>query len=255
MSAIMAGAEPFYYIQGPTGVLLIHGFTASPQEVHEMGRFLADQGLTTLGVRLAGHGTSIKLMACTRWQDWLHSVEDGYALLKNQCESIILGGFSTGGVLSLIFSTMYPVDGIITMSTPCALPPIPLLKVLYPLLSFFGPLLPNIPKGPPDWYEQGANDKRVAYGAYPPVSVYQFGRLVNELNTLLPQVSAPVLLMHSVNDGFIPVSQMDRLYEALGSTHKEKFTVNQSNHIITCDAERDRVFRRALEFIHSISTR
>jgi carboxylesterase len=250
----MPGAEPFYYKGGPTGVLLIHGFTASPQEVHEMGRFLADQGLTTLGVRLAGHGTSIKLMARTHWEDWLHSVEDGYSLLKNRCKRIILGGFSTGGMLSLIFSTMYPVDGLITMSTPYALPPIPLLNLLYPLLSFLGPLLPNIPKGPPDWYDQTANDKRVAYQAYPPESIYQFGLLVKELNASLPEVRAPILLMHSLNDGFIPVSQMDQLYEAVGSTHKEKFTVNQSNHIITCDAERDRVFKRALDFIHNTRT-
>lgn len=250
----MPGAEPFFYKGGRTGVLLVHGFTASPQEVLEMGRYLAGEGFTTLGVRLAGHGTSIDNLARTRWQDWLHSVEDGYALLSDHCDSIFLGGFSTGGVLSLMLSTIYDVDGLITMSTPSALPPIPLLKVIYPLLPFLGPLLPNIPKGPPDWYEPGAQEHRVAYDRYPPEAIYQFGKLVDQLEGLLPQVTAPILLMHSNNDAFIPVKQMYVIYDSIGSKLKETFTVDRSNHIITCDSERRRVFKHASEFINRLST-
>ena len=253
MSVIMPGAEPFFHKRGRTGVLLVHGFTASPQEVHQMGRYLADEGFTTLGVRLAGHGTSIENMARTRWQDWLHSVEDGYALLSDHCDLLFLGGFSTGGVLSLILATIYPVDGIIAMSTPNALPPIPILKLIYPLLSFLGPLLPNIPKGPPDWYESEAQEHRVAYDRYPPEAIYQFGQLVVQLENVLPEVKAPILLMHSNNDGFIPIEQMYAIYESIGSPQKEKFTVDRSNHIITCDAERQQVFMRASDFIKRLS--
>ncbi|MGD2057472.1 MAG: alpha/beta fold hydrolase [Anaerolineales bacterium] len=252
MSAIMPGAEPFFFQRGEVGVLLVHGFTASPQEVHELGSFLSERGSTVLGVRLAGHGTSLDNLARTHWQDWLHSVEDGYALLQDRCKSIILGGFSTGGVLSLLLSTTYPAAGIITMSTPNALPPIPLLKIIYPLLSFLGPLLPNIPKGPPDWYEPQANEKRVAYDRYPPESIYQFGQLVAQLQDNLPRVNAPILMMHSKNDGFIPIEQMYQIFEAVGSSRKETFTVDRSNHIITCDAERERVFERAAQFIQSL---
>jgi carboxylesterase len=252
MNMIMPGAEPFFHKRGRTGVLLVHGFTASPQELHEMGRYLAGEGFTTLGVRLAGHGTSIENMARTRWQDWLHSVEDGCSLLSDHCDQLFLGGFSTGGVLSLILSTIYRVDGIIAMSTPNALPPIPILKLIYPLLSFLGPLLPNIPKGPPDWYEPEAQEQRVAYDHYPPEAIYQFGQLVDHLENVLPEVHAPILLMHSTNDGFIPVEQMYAIYNAIGSTHKETFTVDRSNHIITCDAERRQVFMRASDFINRL---
>jgi carboxylesterase len=252
MNEIMSGAEPFYYEGGSTGCLLTHGFTASPQEVHEMGTHLAGEGFTVLGVRLAGHGTSLENLARTRWQDWLHSVEDGYALLEDNCDSIFLAGLSTGAVLSMLLSTQYKTDGLIAMSTPIELPPIPALKILYPFLALLGHIIHTIPKGPPNWYEIEANEKRVAYNAYPLRAAYQFGRLTKQFQRALPGVEAPLLLMHSINDGFVPLEHMQRISNGVRSHHKETYTVERSNHIITCDAERERVFQRAVDFIHSV---
>lgn len=253
MSTIMPGAEPFFYRAGKTGVLLTHGFTASPQEVHAMGVFLANKGFSTLGVRLAGHGTSLEDLGSTHWQDWLHSLEDGYAVLRGACDSIVLAGFSTGGVLSLLISTQIEVDGIITMSTPIDLPPNPIYTIIYPFLKILGRLIPPIPKGPPDWFDQEALKERIAYEAYDAQAVYQFGQLVRQLRPLLPRVKAPILMMHSTNDDFIPIGQMHQIFDAISSSRKEIFTVDRSGHIITCDAERERVFQRAAQFIQSLN--
>lgn len=51
------GGEPFAFAGGPIGVLLVHGFTGAPQEMRGLGRFLAENGMTVLGIRLPGHGT------------------------------------------------------------------------------------------------------------------------------------------------------------------------------------------------------
>ncbi len=76
---IMDGAEPFFFPAGKTGCLLIHGITASPQQFRAMGEHLASRGITTLGVRLKGHGTMIDdLHSCT-YQDWVDSAEEGLA--------------------------------------------------------------------------------------------------------------------------------------------------------------------------------
>jgi carboxylesterase len=50
---IIPSAEPFYFPGGKTGCLLVHGFTGSPKEMRWMGEYLAGQGYTVLGVRLA----------------------------------------------------------------------------------------------------------------------------------------------------------------------------------------------------------
>ena len=46
--------------ESDTGVLLIHGLMAAPEEVREWAQFLHAKGLTVYTPRLAGHGTSKK---------------------------------------------------------------------------------------------------------------------------------------------------------------------------------------------------
>lgn len=255
MSMTMPGAETFFFPGGKVGCLLTHGFTATPQEMHELGTRLASQGYTVLGVRLFGHGTKLEDIARSRWPDWLASVEDGYHLLRELCDQIVVMGFSTGGCLSLIMISELPVDGIVTLSTPYQLPPIPFLKQLYPILPALGTFLPAIRKGPPVWNDMEAARSRVQYDAYPLRSVYEFGAMVKEMRPRLNKVFAPALLIHSLDDNFIPPSDMQHIYDSLGSTEKRMVHVKNSNHIITCDAAREEVFRETESFVAQIIKR
>lgn len=249
MTMTMPGAETFFFPGGKVGCLLTHGFTATPQEMHELGTRLASQGHTILGVRLFGHGTRLEDMARSRWPDWLASVEDGYHLLRKWCDQIIVIGFSTGGCLSLIMAAELPVDGIVTLSAPYQLPSIPYLKQLYPILPALSTFVPPIRKGPPVWYDMEAAKSRVQYDAYPMRSVYEFGAMLEEMRPRLSKVTAPALLIHSLDDGFIPPSDMQHIHDSLGSTEKQMVHVQNSNHIITCDAAREDVFRETESFV------
>lgn len=249
MTMTMPGAETFFFLGGKVGCLLTHGFTATPQEMHELGTRLASQGHTILGVRLFGHGTRLEDMARSRWPDWLASVEDGYHLLRKWCDQIIVIGFSTGGCLSLIMAAELPVDGIVTLSAPYQLPPIPYLKQLYPILPALSTFVPPIRKGPPVWYDMEAAKSRVQYDAYPMRSVYEFGAMLEDMRPRLSKVTAPALLIHSLDDGFIPPSDMQHIHDSLGSTEKRMVHVQNSNHIITCDAAREDVFRETESFV------
>ncbi len=255
MNVTMPGAETFFYPGGRVGCLLTHGFTATPQEMHELGTRLASQGYTVLGVRLFGHGTKLEDIARSRWPDWLASVEDGYHLLREWCDQIVVMGFSTGGCLSLIMVSELPVDGIITLSAPYLLPPIPFLKQLYPILPALSVFLPAIRKGPPVWKDMEAAKSRVQYDAYPLRSVYEFGAMLDEMRPRLNKVTAPALLIHSLDDNFIPPSDMQHIYDSLGSTEKRMVHVKNSNHIITCDAAREEVFRETGSFVAQIIKR
>lgn len=75
-----------FFLHAPgsdTGVLLIHGLMAAPEEVREWAEFLHQKGLTVYAPRLAGHGTSCKDLSTRRYEDWLDSAERGHAILKN----------------------------------------------------------------------------------------------------------------------------------------------------------------------------
>lgn len=249
MKMTMPGAETFFFPGGKTGCLLTHGFTATPQEMRGLGEHLASCGYSVLGVRLFAHGTRLQDLARSRWLDWLASVEDGYHLLKGHCDQIVVMGLSTGGCLSLIMASELPVDGIVAFSTPCNLPPIPFLKQLYPFLPALSILLPSIRKGPPDWKDMEAAKERVQYDAYPLRAVYEFGAMLKEMRPRLSEVTAPALLIHSLEDDFIPPADTQQIYDSLGSLEKKIVHIKNSNHIITCDAAREDVFRETKSFV------
>lgn len=88
LPSIIKGGESFFYPGGDPGCLVVHGFTASPQEVHWLGNHLSECGFTVLGLRLFGHGTTLNDMARSRKGDWIASVEDGYHILQSMCTTL-----------------------------------------------------------------------------------------------------------------------------------------------------------------------
>ncbi len=177
-------AEPFYFPGGPTGCLLVHGFTGSPKEMLWMGEYLSQRGYSVLGVRLAGHATRPEDMLRTRWQDWSASVEDGWHMLSKSCQQTFLAGLSMGGALCLLAATQLPAAGVVAMSTPYELPEDPrrrYIKLMYRLQ-------PSLAKGPPDWHNPQAALDHVDYPSYPTRSILELGALLAEMRINLPKV-------------------------------------------------------------------
>jgi len=242
---IIQSAEPFLYPGNEIGCLLIHGFTGTPKEMRWMGEYLAEQGYSVLGIRLAGHSTKIDDLDHTFWQDWSASVEDGYHLLKGMCKDVFVMGLSLGGVLALYHAAHFPVTGVVAMSTPYELPPDPRRRFMQPLSMFYR----NIPKGPPDWHSQDAAEDHIDYPAYPTKGIIQLDALVSELKPALSDVKVPVLLIHSHTDRGVAPENMNRIYDALGSEDKSKLWLDDSGHVITREPEREIVFKAVAEFI------
>jgi carboxylesterase len=69
----------------------------------------------------------------------------------------------------------------------------------------------------------------------------------------LPKVSVPVLLIHSRADGGVPPENMQRIYDALGSTDKSMLWLENSGHVVTRDQEREKVFEAALAFVNRLA--
>ena len=243
---IIPTAEPFIYRGGSIGVLLVHGFTGTPKEMREMGGYLHKQGFSVLGIRLTGHATNPNDLLRVRWEDWLASVEDGYHLLKNLSEQIIIAGLSMGGVLSLLFASKYNVASVIAMSTPYDLPPDPRRK----FLPVIWPLIKNIPKGEPDWDDPTVEEGHISYPAYPTKAIIELSMLMKEMQDALKRIEIPTLLMHSEKDGGVPIENMYDIYTNLGSINKKMVTLGQSGHVIVRDSEKEKVFSEVVSFIN-----
>jgi carboxylesterase len=253
-------AEPFFFPGGPTGCLLVHGFTGSPKEMRWMGEYLSGEGYTVAGIRLAGHATRPEDLLRTRWQDWLASVEDGWHLLNAALtftpaaqRRIFVMGLSLGGVLALILASQRyakrcPVAGVVAMSTPFALPQDWRLSYLR-LLSL---IRPEVAKGPPDWHNPDAARDHIDYPAYPTRSLAELRDVLAEMRKALPQVLVPTLLVHSCEDTGVLPNNMEDIYQHLGSPNKQKLLVEDCGHVITREPERQTVYQAATSFMDGL---
>ncbi|KAA3645006.1 MAG: alpha/beta fold hydrolase [Chloroflexi bacterium] len=251
---ILPGAEPFYYPGDEIGCLLVHGFTGTPREMRDMGQYLAAEGRNVLGVRLPGHGTRPEDMIDTRWGHWLAAVEDGWNLLQSQCKQVFLIGLSMGGALSLLFASRIPVSGVVAMSTPYELPSPgfhrQVLSYFLRPLSFF---VPFQRKGEGHWFNPDVIPSRVTYPVNPVRSIHELKLLLAETRKALPAVSVPALLVHSKDDLYVPIENLEKYHAAIGSEDKQKLVIEKANHVVTRDGDTEALFAQVSAFIDRVS--
>ena len=173
------------------GVVLVHGFLASPAEVRSFGEKLEALGYPVIGVRLKGHGTSPWDLREWSWQDWLESVRRGYAIMSAFTHRLCLIGFSTGGALSLRFAADHPEElmGLAAVSVPLKFRDrnmvfVPLVhgaNRLVRWVSSFEGIMPFRPKE--------SEHPHINYRNMPIRGVYELQRMVDELEEHLPRSS------------------------------------------------------------------
>ena len=219
-----------------------------------MGEALHRQGYTCLGIRLAGHATQPEDMIRSRWTDWTASVEDGYNILCGLTDEIFLIGLSMGGVLSLLMSTRLRLKGVIAMSTPARLPsdyPVWFLELISLVIRY----RPKTKEAPGSgWFDKDAYKDHIAYRKNPVRAAAELKKLILEMRAALPQVNAPVLLMHSRDDKYVLPDNMEYIYERLvNASDKARLYLMASGHVLPRDASRTQVFKAAVEFIQRVS--
>jgi len=237
--------NPFFFQGGPVGCLLIHGGTGSPPEMRPMGEYLADKGLTVLGVRLAGHGTTPEDLAKTTWQDLVTSAEEGLDQLQERCERVFVAGLSMGGLLTLYLAAHHPVAGAIVMSAPAYIEDWRLK--LMPVIKYF--VKWHHSSGELDLTDPKGRERVFFYQRIPIIFGQQVDRLLREVRRNLSRVQVPVLIMQGRCDRTIPADSAQILFEGLGTKDKEIVWWSNSGHAITVDSEREAVWARAYAFI------
>lgn len=238
---LIPGAEPFYSRGNATGCLLLHGFTATPNEIRPLGRYLGELGYTVLGPRLAHHGSVPDDMRRSRFHDWYLSALDGWHMLNSHCRQVVVAGLSMGGSLALLLASRQPVAGVVAMSAPVHLPADRRLR----FLRAYGRVRPFLPK---PWWDESQRASR--YPVTPTVALHALAGLLQEVQAALPQIAAPALLMHSRTDETVPPDNLQRIYDGLGSEQKEMVWWEDAEHVMTEDPDHQQaVFERVAAFV------
>ncbi|MFQ6099977.1 MAG: alpha/beta hydrolase [Anaerolineae bacterium] len=238
----------FFLGGGPVGVLLIHGFTGSPPEMRLVGDYLHQRGFTVSGLLLPGHGTTVEDMNRRRWTDWTGHVEQALADLQARCETVFVGGLSMGSVLTLYLAARHPeLPGAVLYS--------PAVMVGNRLL-YLTPVLKHLIHKKPKSNKSDLTDPRAElrlwhYEEYPVFAAHELLKLNLQVRRLLPQVTCPLLVIHSTLDRDIHPKSARLTYERAGSADKELITLHNSGHCLTVDSEWEFVAEKTYEFIQT----
>src|ERR1700682_5690313 len=108
---VLEGAEPASYAGGPHGVLVIHGFTGSPQSMRPLAVAIAAAGFAVELPLLPRHGTALDALLPLGWSDWSGAVESVYRDLASRCDRVGVVGLSLGGALAVWLAAHHPEIG------------------------------------------------------------------------------------------------------------------------------------------------
>jgi carboxylesterase len=245
---VLPGAEPFFLPGGPTGVLLLHGFTSSPAEIRPLGGFLAELGYTVYSPLLAGHGTAPEHLRATTWQDWVDSALEGLPVLaKAGCTRVALVGLSLGGSISLYLAEQRPADflSVVTINSPVFIP-----TIFQPALRWLGEgLLPFFDKGITDLPATEPGRHSLTYSRTPLESVSALIAFLDQVNTGLPQVETPTLVIYSRRDRLVPSFNAMRIYSTIHSLDKHLMVIHGGRHVLTLGPDAPRTFDAIGQFL------
>lgn len=249
----------FFHAGGRVGCLLLHGFTATPQEMRGLGACLHAAGHTVLGVRTAGHGTSPDDLARTSWRDWIDSASTGLEELRRHSDTVVVIGLSMGALLALCVAHDHPdrVDGVVVLSTALQLRD-RRIERFAPVLRAVLPLLPrrwqSVTKRGRDIADPTTRVSSPAYEVIPLRSLDGLIRLQQHARALLPAVHQPVLAIHARQDHTCPLENVAWLQRHLPAPPEVEL-LDDSFHVITLDYDRDRVANRIGTFVAAIAGR
>ncbi|MEA1967193.1 MAG: alpha/beta fold hydrolase [Thermodesulfobacteriota bacterium] len=237
------------------GVLLIHGYMASPAEMKGLGEYLHKKGYTVYIPRLKGHGTAPEDLAVTKYTQWIESVEEGYVLLHHMCEKIYAGGFSTGAGLALDLPTR--VDNI--QAVFAVAPPMKLNDFgahFAPAVDVWNQMMKKAHlKGlAREFVENSPENPHINYLRNPISGVRQLANFMEFLEPKLKLINIPALVIQSRKDPVVNPKGTQKLFQSIGSEKKEYFLFDYGRHGILLGDGVRRVYRVIADFLESVES-
>jgi carboxylesterase len=230
------------------GVLVCHGFTAQPKTVGHIAGFLEQAGLPYAIPALRGHGTVWTDLRGVKWQDWVADGLAAYNQLEQTCERVAVVGHSMGGLVAAQLAAQKPVAALVLVA--------PAFKFANPLAPLVG-MLQGIIK---DWKGDGsaildptlraqAEAENITYQQFPTAAFGELSKMAKLTPSVLPSINAPTLILHSLKDTVIPAAAADLALERIGSQIKRIRWLQNCNHEVFWDAERDLICDQIVKFI------
>ena len=236
---IKPGNDAFILDNSPeVGVLLTHGFEASPHELIELAQYLADRNITVYVVKLKGHGTDVQELDKVKWQEWREDYEKGYNELSKKTKKVFVAGHSLGGALALYLAEQKDAAGVISLASPIGLQD---KRAEYAwLIKYFKKY---------DGRNLSEEDKKYNYDKYSAAGVEQLEDFIRIYKKDLPKITEPVLIIQLRNETKIDSNSATYIYQNIKSNDKKIIIINATGHGLFDGSYKDKVYEEVYEFV------
>ena len=221
-----------------TGVLLIHGFGGNTDEVMPLKDHLESKGYFVSCPELAGHTGIKRDLGQSSYSDWLLSSESALIDLKENYDSIVVIGFSMGGLIGLNLSLKYQLEALATLNTPI---------YYWDIARIASNIYQDARKGKSDYLSTYIKSSL----KYPLSAMISFKRLLSQTKSLMHQVQCPVFIAQGLLDDTVQQRSADYIYQSVSSTIKALKRYRHADHLICHSQDRDILFKDVLDFIEN----
>ncbi len=240
--------EPYEGGDGPLGVLLVHGFTSTPQSMRPWARYLEAAGFHVVLPRLPGHGTRWEELNLTEWTDWYDVVDRSFVQLRKQSARVYLAGLSMGAALCLRLAEQHGAEVAgLTLVNPVVCHRDPRVKIL-PVLKR---VLPSLGAVANDIAQPGQTE--VAYARTPLRAMHSQTRLWRAVRGDLARIDQPLLIYRSRQDHIVDDSSLPVITTGVRSADQQLVTLERSYHVATLDYEAEEIFAGSASFFRRLA--
>jgi carboxylesterase len=251
------------------GIILLHGLSGTPVEMGEVARDLAARGYTVSCPQLAGHCGTYEDLKAVRWHDWVASALEAVQRLRETCDTVIIGGLSTGAIVALNIAARYPdlIQGVAVLA-----PTLWLNGWMVPYHAYLFNIVLQKPVANqfdfPDLPPHGIKDEAIRHrvksaidsgdssiaglAITPGGAVIEHRWLVNATRRDMKWITQPVLIVHPRDDDYAHFNNVAEVIQRV-SGPVETITLNDSYHIVTVDRQRHVLMAKLAAFVARVA--
>ncbi|MEK6207882.1 MAG: alpha/beta fold hydrolase [Chloroflexota bacterium] len=222
-------------------VLLLHGLTGTPVDMHYMRDALVADGYTVSAPLLPGRGTRPSDMFGLCWEDWMASALDAYDDLARDHEKVIVGGLSAGATMTLDIALRRKPSAVLLYAAALGM-----ANPIAYLAPYVYRVIKQVPSPASDLVDLNAGAK-----CYDPAPVRAVAELLHGIGLVrrrLGEITCPALVAHAVTDRLVPVRYAHELAAHLGGPVTTLY-LDGTGHAITVDARRREVAEASVAFL------
>ncbi len=234
------------------GLVFSHGYMAAPAEAGKLAEYLFERGINVYLPRLRGHGTDPEALKHVSADDWELDFERAFTMMRQVCDKVFIGGFSTGGLLALIHAARYEVDGVIAINSALKLNNLQ-VSYIVPTLNAFNEMISHLhAKGIKEWVENDTENPDINYTRHPLASIAQMEKVMTRVDKTLEEITDPILVLQGDHDPVVNPKSAQLIYNRVEAPMKKLVLVPRDRHIIITGKGHEEVFQSVHRFIEDV---